>query len=355
MTPLANLKTEAVELLKKLLSTPSLSREEDKTADVLVAYLKQKGYEPQRFLNNVWVLSSHFDEEKQTLLLNSHHDTVKPVDGWTYPPFEASEIDGKIIGLGSNDAGASLVALIAAFLHVDKLPNRNYNVVFAASAEEEVSGKNGMEMLLSELPRIDVAIVGEPTKMEMAIAEKGLLVLDCVARGKAGHAARNEGVNAIYKAMESINWFQSYEFDKNSELLGPVKMTVTMIKAGQQHNVIPDTCEFVVDIRVNECYSNEQVYLIVKDNAGCEVNPRSFRLGSSRIQLNHPLVRRGLDLSIPYYGSPTMSDQVFMTFPSLKMGPGDSARSHTANEYIYEEEIFNAIETYCELLQNLCL
>ena len=355
MISLESLKIEAVDLLKTLISTPSLSREEEKTADIIASYFRSKGYRPERFMNNVWVLSSNFNEEKQTLLLNSHHDTVKAVDGWTVPPFEATENGGKIYGLGSNDAGASLVSLIATFLYLDKLPTRGYNIVFAASAEEEVSGKNGVEILLSELPRIDVGIVGEPTKMEMAIAEKGLLVLDCIARGKAGHAARNEGVNAIYKAIDSINWFNTFEFPLVSDLLGPVKMTVTMIKAGQQHNVIPDICEFVVDIRVNECYSNEEVYQLIKTNAGCEVNPRSFRLNSSRINLNHKLVKRGLELSIPYYGSPTMSDQVFMTFPTLKMGPGDSARSHTADEFIYIEEIFNGIEIYCELLTNLVL
>jgi len=302
-------------------------------------------------MNNVWVTSTRFDEKLPTILLNSHHDTVKPVAGWTYEPFAASVVDGMIYGLGSNDAGASLVSLLATFVHLDGVERRGYNLIFAASAEEEVSGTNGMEALLGVMPGIDVGIVGEPTRMEMAVAEKGLLVLDCVARGKAGHAARNEGVNAIYLAMEDIRWFQGHVFDKVSDLLGPVKMTVSMIKAGQQHNVVPDTCEFVVDIRVNELYTNEEVLEMASKSVGCEVKPRSLRLNSSRIELSHPLVARGLALAIPYYGSPTMSDQVFMRFPTIKMGPGDSARSHTADEFILIDEITSGIEKYCELLE----
>jgi acetylornithine deacetylase len=350
---LNNLKNESVELLKTLVNTPSISKEEGDTADIIEKYFLTKGYTPNRFMNNVWVMSSNFDTSKKTLLLNSHHDTVKPVDGWTYQPFVATCEDGKITGLGTNDAGASLVSLIATFLYIDQIPDRNFNLVFAASAEEEVSGQNGMEKLLQHLPAIDVAIVGEPTKMEMAIAEKGLLVLDCVARGKAGHAARNEGINAIYNAIDDITWFKTFRFPRVSDLLGEVKMTVTVIQAGKQHNIVPDSCHYTVDVRVNECYSNEEVYEIVKQHVSSDITPRSFRLNSSRIELSHKLVQKGLELGLPHYGSPTMSDQVFMNFPSLKLGPGDSARSHTANEFIFEHEIKEGIDIYCKLLATL--
>lgn len=287
-------------------------------------------------------------------MLNSHHDTVKPVNGWTRDPFSPSIEDGILYGLGSNDAGGPLVSLIATFCYFydKKLP---FNLILAATAEEEISGANGIASLLPELPPIQVGIVGEPTMMQMAVAEKGLMVIDAIAHGKAGHAARNEGINAIYIALEDIQTIRRFKFDKTSELLGDVKMTVTQIEAGTQHNVVPDICKFVIDVRSNECYSNAQIYELIQEKVQSELKPRSFRLNSSGISLKHPLILRGSNLGLSYYGSPTLSDQALMPFETLKIGPGDSARSHTANEYIKLSEIQDGIDTYIALLSDLKL
>lgn len=345
---------DAIDLLKKMIRIPSYSREEKEVADMLESYVSEIGFESNRMGNNIWIVSTNFDASKPTILLNSHTDTVKPVSGWTKDPFDPIEEDGKLFGLGSNDAGASLVSLLHTFLLLIQKP-QHYNLIFLASCEEEVSGKNGIELALQKIPTPTFAIVGEPTQMHPAVAEKGLMVLDCVSKGKSGHAARNEGINAIYKAIEDINWFKSYKFPNESDLLGPVKMSVTMINSGTQHNVVPDSCTFVVDIRSNECYSNEQIFEIIKSHVECEVKPRSFRLNSSKIALVNPFVERAIILGRKPYGSPTLSDQALLSFPSLKMGPGESARSHTANEYIMTEEIREAIEFYYKILDGLHL
>lgn len=342
----------AVDLLKEMISTPSFSREEHNVAEVLISCMRKMGFSPDRKGNNLWIRNKDFDPSKPTILLNSHMDTVRPVSGWTKDPF-FPEVDGDTLyGLGSNDAGASLVCLLHAFFMLTQ-KKQDYNLIFLASCEEEVSGNAGAEAVVPELPEITFGIVGEPTQMNPAIAEKGLLVLDCTSYGKAGHAARNEGENAIYKAIKDIEWFRTYEFPQTSELLGPVKMTVSMVSAGTQHNVVPDKCDFVVDVRSNELYSNEELYHIIDKHTDCEVKPRSFRLNSSRISLENPFVQRAIIIGKTPYGSPTLSDQTFMPFPTLKMGPGDSARSHTANEYIHLSEIREAIELYVKLLDGL--
>jgi len=343
----------AVDLLKKLIATPSFSKEEDKTADIIQEFLEEKGVKTNRYLNNIWATNFYFDESKPTILLNSHHDTVKPNKGYTLDPFSPIENDGRLYGLGSNDAGGCLVSLIATFLHFYDKKELNYNLIIAATAEEEISGSNGVEILLPRLPEIDFGIVGEPTLMNMAVAEKGLLVLDCTSHGKAGHAAREEGDNAIYKALKDIEWFRTYKYDKVSDLLGPMKMSVTIINAGTQHNVVPHECKFTVDIRVNELYSFEEVLDIIRSNVECEVQPRSIRLRSTAIAVDHPLVNAGIELGRTYYGSPTTSDKALMKFPALKIGPGDSARSHTADEYIFVGEVSKGIATYVELLKKV--
>lgn len=346
---------EAVSLLRQLIAIPSVSREEEKAADCVQRYLEWNGMETGRKGNNVWCLSPAFSLRKPTLLLNSHIDTVKPVSGWIKNPFAPeTDADGRLYGLGSNDAGASVVSLMQAFLALVRA-EQSYNLIYLASCEEEVSGKNGVESVLPDLPRIDLALVGEPTEMQPAIAERGLMVLDVTAYGKAGHAARNEGDNAIYKALEDIRWFRSYRFDKVSELLGPVSMNVTMIQAGTQHNVVPDRCSFVVDIRSNECYTNCELFDEIRRHITSEPVARSFRLGSSSISPNHPLVQRAVSLGRVPFGSPTLSDQALMPFPSLKMGPGRSARSHGADEFVYVNEISEAIELYLQLLDGLSL
>ncbi len=346
---------KAIQLLKQLIVIPSFSKEEFETANTIEAFLKERGVEAKRFKNNVWATNKYYDKSKPTILLNSHHDTVKPNKSYTNNPFQAIEKDGKLYGLGSNDAGGALVSLLAVLLHYYDKENLKYNLVYAATAEEEISGKNGIAALLKKklLDNIDFAIVGEPTQMQLAIAEKGIVVLDCIAKGVAGHAAREEGVNAIYEAIKDIEWFKSYQFPKVSQLLGPVKMTVTVIKAGKHHNVIPDTCEFVVDVRVNECYTNQEVLDIIKANVKCEVEARSTRLKSSFISEDHPIVVAGKSLGLKTYGSPTISDRALMPFTSLKMGPGDSARSHTADEYIYVDEIKSGIDTYIKMLDKI--
>ncbi len=345
---------EAVELLKQLISTPSFSKEESETAAIIGKFFAYKGIAASRVGNNIFALNQHFDESKPTILLNSHHDTVKPNKGYTLNPFEAIEKEGKLFGLGSNDAGGSLVALIATFLHFYTQQNLNYNLVIAATAEEEISGTGGIELTLPHLPKIDFAIVGEPTQMQMAVAERGLIVLDCIAHGKAGHAARNEGDNALYKAIKDIEWFQNYQFQKSSDLLGACKFTVTSIETeNKQHNVIPAQCKFIVDVRVNELYSFDELLQIIKANVQSNVTPRSTRLKSTNIELNHPLVKAGVELGRTFYGSPTTSDKALMPFPALKIGPGDSARSHTADEFIFTNEIREGIELYIELLKKI--
>ena len=347
---------EAVELLKQLISTPSFSKEESETAAIIGKFFALKGIAAGRAGNNIFALNQHFDESKPTILLNSHHDTVKPNKGYTLNPFQPIEQDGKLFGLGSNDAGGCLVSLIATFLHFYPQKNLKYNIAIAATAEEEISGTGGIEMTLPNLPKIDCAVVGEPTQMQMAVAERGLMVLDCIANGKAGHAARNEGDNALYKAIKDIEWFQHYPFEKNSELLGACKFTVTSIETeNKQHNVVPSQCRFVVDVRVNELYSFDELLQIVKTNVRSEITPRSTRLKSTNIALNHPLVKAGMELGRTYYGSPTTSDKALMPFPALKMGPGDSARSHTADEFIYLDEIKEGIELYVQLLNGVLL
>ena len=344
---------EAIDLLKGMIARPSISRDEKEVADFLEAHWKQAGQTVFRHGNNLWMTSQPMDPAKPTLLLNSHIDTVKPVAGWSRDPFtpEESEED-RLYGLGSNDAGASVVSLYAAFSILTQ-KEQPYNLIFLASCEEEVSGKNGLESVIPYLPPIQFAIVGEPTGMQPAVAENGLMVLDCVATGKSGHAARNEGINAIYLALKDIEWFQHYQFPKQSDFLGPVKMTVTIIQAGTQHNVVPDKCTFTVDIRSNECYSNEQLFELIQQQVSCEIKARSFRLNSTRTDMNHPFVRRALMMGCQPFGSPTLSDQALMPFPSVKMGPGQSARSHSADEYIELMEIREAIDMYVRLLDQL--
>lgn len=346
---------EYTELLTRLISTPSLSREEENAALLVRNFLAEKRIPYQQFKHNTWAVNRYFNIEKPTILLNSHIDTVKPVAGWTCLPYKATVEGDKITGLGSNDAGGPLVSLLAAFIHFynqDELP---YNLVFAASAEEENSGADGFESIIPLLPKIDFAIVGEPTRMELAIAEKGLLVLDCTAHGKSGHAAREEGENALYKALDDIQVLRNFSFDRVSDVLGKVKITVTQINAGSQHNVVPGECQFVVDVRTNEFYSNRQVFEIISGLINSSVKPRSFRLNSSGIPWDHPFADKARSMGIPAYGSPTTSDQAIMPWPSVKIGPGDSARSHTADEYILKSEISHGIRRYIDLLSDLRL
>ncbi len=342
-------------LLKKLIETPSISREEDKTAAILMGFIQSKGYQPKRLYNNIWVKSRHFSPAKPTILLNSHHDTVKPNPHWTLPPYQALQKEGKLYGLGSNDAGASLVALLMVFFHFEQFSEKPYNLIWAGTAEEEISGKQGIESLLLQLGKIDLAVVGEPTQMQMAVAERGLVVIDATAEGKAGHAAREEGENAIYKALQDILWIKNYQFPKVSDLLGEVKMSVTQIEAGQQHNVVPALCKFVIDVRVNELYSNQEAVEIIDQHTTSIIKARSLRLNSSAISLSHPIIKRGNSLGLTAFGSPTLSDQALMPFQSIKIGIGDSARSHTANEYIELEELRKGLNAYIQLLDELAI
>ena len=344
----------AVELLKQMIEIPSVSRVETAVADLVNTFLQQEGLNPQRMGNNIWCVDPHYDAQKPTLLLDAHLDTVKPVTAWTRDPYQAIQDGDKIYGLGSNDDGGSLVALMQVYETLTAT-NQSYNLVYSASCEEEVSGKNGLECILPLLPPVTVALVGEPTEMQPAIAEKGLMVLDATAYGKAGHAARNEGDNAIYKVLDDIRWVSEYHFEKESPLLGPVKMSVTVLNAGTQHNVIPDKCSFVVDVRSNELYSNQELYEFINQRMSCEVKARSFRLNSSRIDRSHPLVRKAVEMGLKPFGSPTLSNQALMPFPSMKMGPGSSSRSHTADEFIKISEIDEAIRLYLELLDGLVL
>ncbi|MEA4985100.1 putative succinyl-diaminopimelate desuccinylase DapE [bioreactor metagenome] len=343
---------EATILLKNIIAIPSFSKEERKVADLLERYIELQGYAVSRKDNNIWLMSPGFDPARPTLLLCSHIDTVKPVAGWTHDPFLPVVENGKLFGLGSNDAGASVVTLLQVFFILSQ-KKQNYNLIYAAVAEEEISGEKGVSSLLQELPHIDFAVVGEPTGMHLAVAEKGLMVLDCVAYGKSGHAARNEGDNAIYKALEDIIWFKEFIFPEQTAFLGPVKMTVTQINAGTQHNVVPDLCSFVVDVRSNEMYNNQELLEIIMQKVNCTVTARSTRLSSTATPLDHPIVGQGKVLGRKLFGSPTLSDQALLPFPSVKIGPGDSSRSHTANEYVLLKEIEEAIEVYVEILDGV--
>ncbi len=344
----------AVGLLKQLISTPSFSKEENDTAEIICAFFSKHAVPFARVGNNIYAKNKHYDASKPSILLNSHHDTVLPNKGYTMDPFTPVEKDGKLYGLGSNDAGGCLVSLIATFLHFYEREHTTHNVVFAASAEEEISGVNGIELVLPFLGKIDFGIVGEPTKLEMAVAERGLMVIDCVAIGRAGHAARNEGENALYKAVDDINWIRNYKFDKVSGLLGESRLTVTVIDTdNKQHNVVPAQCKFVIDVRVNELYTFEEILYALKTNLKSQFKPRTTRMKSTAISLDHPLVLAGIQLGKGYYGSPTTSDKALMPFPTLKMGPGDSARSHTADEFIYLEEIKDGIETYIKMVEQI--
>jgi acetylornithine deacetylase len=344
---------DSLNLLQKLIGMPSLSKGEGDTATVIEHYLQDRGAKTHRKENNVWAFNTHYDVSKPTILLNSHHDTVKPNPGYTRNPFTATIEDGKLFGLGSNDAGGCLVSLIAVFLYFFEQENLKYNLCLAATAEEEISGKNGIELVVSELGPMEFAIVGEPTLMDLAIAERGLMVLDCVSHGKAGHAAREEGENAIYNAIKDIEWFRTYEFSKKSSLFGSIKMSVTVIEAGSQHNVVPAVCKFTVDVRVTDAYRNEEVLAIIRQNVTCDVIPRSTRLKSSSISEDHPIVKAGIVMGRKTYGSPTTSDQALLDIPSLKMGPGDSARSHMADEFIYVDEIEQGIDLYIQLISKI--
>ncbi len=349
-----NLVQESITLLKRIISIPSFSGEEGAVADLIAETLAGYGHKVHRKGHNVWARSPGFDVSKPTILLDAHIDTVKPNGAWDTDPFIPVVQEGKLIGLGSNDTGGSVVSMLAAFVYLASRP-QSYNLIYLTSAEEENTGKGGIQNVISELGKIDLALIGEPTGMQAAVAERGLLVLDCIARGESGHAARNEGVNAIYEALQDIEWFRTYAFEKESPLLGQIKMTVTGIQAGTFHNVLPAECTFVVDVRVNEFYTNQEVFDVIRRHVKCEVKPRSFSLNSSTIDANHPIVKRCKALGLTTYGSPTTSNQAIIPYASLKIGPGDSARSHTANEYIYLKEIEQGIDIFVRLLDNILL
>ena len=344
---------QSIALLKSLIETPSFSGEEDGTAALLAQWFKQRQIPFHQIGHTVFATSAHFDSDKPTLLLNSHHDTVRPNKGYTLDPFTSSTVDGKLYGLGSNDAGGALVSLLAAFTHFFGQEELNYNLLFVASVEEETAGPNSLRGILNQLPPIDLAIVGEPTGMQLAVAEKGLIVLDAVIEGTSGHAAHPNSDNPIYKLPEVLTWFEQYRFDKTSEILGPVKMTVTQLKAGSQHNVVPASVHLVIDVRVNDAYTNQEIFDLLTQNAPCSLAPRSLHLNSSSIPLSNPLVMAGKALGRNTYGSPTLSDMAALTCPSLKMGPGDSTRSHQADEFIYLQEIQEAIPLYIQLLEQI--
>lgn len=342
-----------INLLKSLISVPSLSRNEQNAAKLIRQFLSDTNLSYEVSQNNTWVRNRCWKDGLPVILLNSHVDTVKPASGYTRDPFSPDIENGVLYGLGSNDAGGALVTLLAVFMHFNPMDNLPFNLIYAATAEEEISGTQGLESILGEIGAFDLAIVGEPTKMHMAIAEKGLMVLDCTAHGKSGHAAREEGENAIYKAITDIQKIRNFKFEKVSEILGAVKSTVTIVNAGSQHNVIPDKCNFVIDVRINEFYSNQEVFEILDQIIESEVKPRSFRLNSSGIPVSHPIVKRGVSLGLKYYGSPTTSDQAVIPYSSIKIGPGDSARSHTANEFILISELEEGYRIYIDLLTNL--
>lgn len=346
--------TDAVDLLKQLIAIPSFSKEEDGTAPCIAQFLSKKRIPYKKIGNNIWASNLHFDSKKPTILLNSHHDTVKPNSGYQLNPFNPIVTNEKLYGLGSNDAGGCLVSLVACFVYYYNKPALAYNLIIAATAEEEISGKNGVEALIPQLPPINFAIVGEPTLLNLAIAERGLMVVDAKTVGVAGHAARNEGENALYKAIKDIEWIRQYHFEKVSDLLGPVKMTVTSLHTeNKQHNMVPASAEYLIDIRVNELYQCEEILDTLKANLNAQIIPRSTRIKSTLINPNHPIVKAGESLGSICYGSPTTSDKALMPFPALKVGPGDSARSHTADEFIYLAEIEKGIEFYINLLKGV--
>ncbi|GGZ30883.1 acetylornithine deacetylase [Echinicola pacifica] len=344
------LKEEALDLLKQLIETPSLSREEAATAQLIEDYLRQKGISVNRHQNNIWAKNKHFDPSLPSLLLNSHHDTVKPNNGYTKDPFQAIVEEGKLYGLGSNDAGGCLVSLIASFIHFYDKP-LPFNLILAATAEEEISGKNGIASLLPELPDLMLAIVGEPTLLDVAVAEKGLMVIDATVKGKAGHAAREEGINALYQALPDLNKIKEYQFKRVSEYLGKSKVSATIIQAGSQHNVVPDTCTYTLDVRVTDSYTLQEALAELETLLDATLQPRSMRLNSSALPQDHTFWSTIEALKLSCYGSPTLSDQALIPFPSVKIGPGDSARSHTPDEFIYVEEINQGIEKYVEILE----
>ena len=344
---------KAIALLEELIQTPSFSGEEAQTAAIINKWLEGFGIRTRMMNNNVWASNKYFDANKPSILINSHHDTVKPNKAYTKNPFEAETIDGKLFGLGSNDAGGCLVSLMALFVHFYERKDLRYNLILAATAEEENSGPNGLGSLLETLPEFEFAVVGEPTEMNLAVAEKGLLVLDGYASGVAGHAAHENTENAIYNAVADINWIRGYQFEQKSELLGAVKMSVTQLNAGEQHNVVPADCHFVVDVRVNEHYSNKEVFEMIAANTKSTMKARSFRLNSSSIAMEHPIVQAGIGLGKRTYGSPTLSDQAVLTCPSLKLGPGVSARSHSADEFIELKEIEEGMNTYINLFNEI--
>ena len=354
MTEPNNYTDEAIGLLMRLIATPSVSRNEKAAADIMENFIADCGLQPHREANNVWAIAPGHDDSRPTVLLNAHIDTVKPVASWTRDPFTPAIEDGRLYGLGSNDCGGGLVALLQVF-RILSAQKRQYNLVYLASAEEEVSGADGISRALPLLPRVDVAIVGEPTAMQPATAEKGLMVIDGTAHGRSGHAARDEGVNAIYQALDDLRWLRDFRFDRVSSLLGPTLMNVTVIDAGTQHNVVPDECRFVIDVRTNELYTNREVFNIIDTHTKSDMKARSFRLNPSHIDLQHPLTQRCIAMGMTPFGSPTLSDQALMTFPSLKLGPGNSARSHSADEYIGIDEISSAISIYTKLLDGLIL
>ncbi|NJB71844.1 acetylornithine deacetylase [Saonia flava] len=346
---------EAIELLKKLISIQSFSKEEDKTADAIEAWFTTHDIPFTRENNNIYAKNKYWDDTKPTLLLNSHHDTVKPNQAYTKDPFHAHIEDGKLFGLGSNDAGGALVSLIATFTHLYLMEDLNHNLLMVASAEEENAGENSLRGLLPSLPKIDVAIVGEPTLMQLAIAEKGLVVFDAVVEGTPSHAAHPNGNNAIYNTIKVLEWFKNYRFEKTSEALGDVKLTVTQMKAGSEHNVVPSQVDLVIDVRVNDSYTNKEIADLLKKEAPCKIQERGLKLNSSKIDKNHPLVQSGIALGRETYGSPTLSDQAALSCQSLKLGPGDSTRSHSADEYIYVQEIEEGIDLYIKILKGFLL
>lgn len=349
-----DLTNDAISLLKKLIETQSFSSEEDPTALLIEDWFKRYNIEFTRTQNNVWALNKHFDDSKPTLLLNSHHDTVKPNSAYTKDPFKAIVEDGKLYGLGSNDAGGCLVSLIATFTHFYNHDNLKYNLVIVASAEEESSGPNGLNSMLAVIPHVDVAIVGEPTLMNLAVAEKGLVVFDAVVAGTPSHAAHPNNNNSIYNTIEVLQWFKDFKFEKGSKALGDVKLTVTQINAGSQHNVVPGHVDLVIDVRVNDAYSNAEIAEVLQEKAPCtSITPRSLRLNSSCIPMEHDLVKAGITMGRETYGSPTLSDQAALSCPSLKLGPGDSTRSHSADEFIYLHEIEEGVDLYIKLLDKV--
>jgi acetylornithine deacetylase len=346
------IKNFVVNVLKELIRIPSFSREEKQAADYIEGILRDLGWIVERKQNNIWT-KKIYGEQLPVLLLNSHLDTVKPGDAWSHDPFEPVDENGRIYGLGSNDAGASLVSLLAVFILLSNQSESPYNLIFAATAEEEISGLNGAESILGDIGNIDLGIIGEPTGMQLAVAEKGLMVLDCIAHGKRAHAASKKGVNAIYQAILDIGWIRDYSFVKKSRLLGNVNMQVTQISGGESHNIIPEKCSFVVDVRTNECYTNREVFDIISQHLSSEVKYRSLRLNPSYIRMDHPVVKRAEEIGISCIGSNTLSDQSLMSFPTVKIGPGDSSRSHTADEYVMKNEITDGIDTFMRLLQKL--